>query len=222
MGVNEALAEIIGIMAKQFVKQLLDKFVPDPEVIKQHKHLQFLGDSLHQTNLWHLNRHSVAKAFAVGLFCAWIPLPMQMVFAAVGAIYFAAHIPLSVMLVWITNPITMPPLYYFAYRVGLFFMNSPVTEQRSDFSLGNVFAELGEVWQPFLLGCLILGVACASAGYFGIQYFWRAYITKKWAERKSRVVRADAFQCTYWRLSKNGVNGEVLLENARLANEEEV
>jgi uncharacterized protein (DUF2062 family) len=210
-------------MAKQIVKRLLDKFVPDPNVIKQHKHLQFLGDRLHETNLWHLNRHSVAKAFAVGLFCAWIPLPMQMVFAAVGAIYFAANIPLSVALVWVTNPITMPPLYYFAYRVGLLFTNSPVTEQSSDFSVGNVLSELGEVWQPFLLGCLILGVISSAVGYFGIQYFWRAHITKKWAEREKRAERVEPFQCTFWRLpSKNVPSRERPFESERLINEEEV
>jgi len=186
-------------MAKQLVKRLMDKLVPDPEVIKRHKHLQFLGDRLHEPNLWHFNRHSVAKAFAVGLFCAWIPLPMEMVFAAVGAVYFRSNIPLSVSLVWVTNPFTMPPLFYFAYRVGLLFTNGPVTEQSAEFSVGNILSELGDVWQPFLLGCLILGIVCSSAGYFGIQYFWRAYITKKWAERKHRLAKVNPFQCTFWR-----------------------
>jgi len=186
-------------MAKQLVKQLLDKLVPDPEVIKQHKHLRFLGDSLREPNLWHFNRHSVAKAFAVGLFCAWIPLPMQMVFAAVGAIYFRSNIPLSVALVWLTNPVTMPPLFYFAYRVGLLFTDGPVTEQSAEFSVGNVLSELGEVWQPFLLGCLIVGVVCSSAGYFGIHYFWRLHVTKKWAVRERRADRVNPFQCTFWR-----------------------
>jgi uncharacterized protein (DUF2062 family) len=207
-------------MAKQIVKRLLDKFVPDPDVIKQHKHLQFLGDRLHATNLWHLNRHSVAKAFAVGLFCAWIPLPTQMVLAAAGAVYFAANIPLSVALVWLTNPVTMPPLYYFAYRVGLVFTNSPATEQSADFSIGNVLTELDKVWQPFLLGCLILGVISSIAGYFGIQYFWRMHIVKKWAERVKRADRTEPFQCAFWRKGGAPVV-EKPLENERLVNEEE-
>jgi uncharacterized protein len=192
-------------MAKELIKKLLDKYVPDHDVIKQHKHLQFLGDSLHEPNLWHFNRHSVSKAFAVGLFCAWIPLPMQMVFGAIGAIIFGSNIALSVALVWVTNPVTMPPLFYFAYRVGLLFTNSPVTEESSDFSVVNIFSGLGDVWQPFLLGCFILGVICAAAGYLGVQYFWRAHINKKWDERKERVARLDPCQCSFWRKStKNG------------------
>ena len=72
-------------MAKEFIQKLLHKFIPDHDVIKQHKNLQFLGDKLHDPNLWHLNRRSVAMAFAVGLFGAWIPTPGQMAIAALGA-----------------------------------------------------------------------------------------------------------------------------------------
>lgn len=169
-------------MAKEFVKKLLDRYVPDPDIIKQHKSLQFLGDKLHQPNLWHLNRHSVALAFAVGLFCAWIPTPTQMAISAAVAIYFGANLPLSVILVWVTNPITMPPLFYFAYRVGIWFTNAPEIE----FSMSSLFS--GEIWEPFLLGCLIMGIVSSSAGYFGIHYFWRQYTQRKWDERREKRV----------------------------------
>jgi uncharacterized protein (DUF2062 family) len=165
-------------MAKHYIQKLLHKFVPDYDVIKRHKNLQFLGDKLHEPNLWHLNRHSVAKAFAIGLFCAWVPTPMQMVFAAAGAIYFRAHIPISVALVWITNPITMPPLFYFAYWVGLYFLEMPPAK----FSLDTLLS--GDILWPFLTGCFILGVICALVGYIGIDYSWRYQVEKKWVARK--------------------------------------
>lgn len=165
-------------MAKEFIQKLIHKFIPDHDVIKQHKSLQFLGDKLHEPNLWHLNRRSVAKAFAVGLFCAWIPTPTQMAFAAIGAIYFRSNIPLSVGLVWVTNPITMPPLFYFAYLVGLYFLNLP----SASFSLDALLS--GDILYPFLTGCLILGLVCSLAGYIGIDYFWRHHAQKKWTERQ--------------------------------------
>ena len=125
-------------MPKKRIQQLINKLIPDPDVIKRHKNLQFLGDKLHEPNLWHLNRRSIAMAFAVGLFCAWIPTPTQMAIAAAGAIYFSANLPLSVGLVWITNPITMPPLFYFAYKVGLWFMNQPASADDFEFSLSTM------------------------------------------------------------------------------------
>ena len=166
-------------MAKEFIQKMINKFIPDHDVIKQHKNLQFLGDRLLEPNLWHLNRRSVAKAFAVGLFCAWVPTPMQMIFGAIGAIYFRSNIPISVGLVWITNPVTMPPLFYFAYWVGLHVLNVPAAE----FSLDAILS--GDILGPFLTGCLVLGIICSSAGYFAINYFWRAHVTKKWAARKA-------------------------------------
>jgi uncharacterized protein (DUF2062 family) len=165
-------------MAKQFIQKLIHKFIPDHDVIKGHKSLQFLGEKLHEPNLWHLNRRSVGKAFAVGLFCAWIPTPTQMAFAAAGAIYFRANIPLSVGLVWVTNPVTMPPLFYFAYLVGLYFLHLPA----ADFSLDALLS--GDILFPFLTGCLILGLVCSVFGYMGIDYFWRYHAAKKWRARK--------------------------------------
>jgi uncharacterized protein len=165
-------------MAKEFIQKLIHKFIPDHDVIKDHKSLQFLGDKLHEPNLWHLNRRSVAKAFAVGLFCAWIPTPTQMAFAAIGAIYFRSNIPLSVGLVWVTNPVTMPPLFYFAYLVGLYFLHLPA----ADFSLDALLS--GDILFPFLTGCLIVGLICSLLGYIGIDYFWRYHVAKKWAARK--------------------------------------
>ncbi|MGR9014004.1 MAG: DUF2062 domain-containing protein [Gammaproteobacteria bacterium] len=177
-------------MPKKRIQQLIDKLIPDPEVIKRHKSLQFLGDKLHAPNLWHLNRRSIAMAFAVGLFCAWIPTPTQMAIAAAAAIYFSANLPLSVGLVWITNPITMPPLFYFAYRVGLLAMGQPSSADDFEFTLSTMLSGLGDIWQPFLLGCLILGILSSAAGYFGMKYYWQHRIAKKWRERKKKRLQA--------------------------------
>jgi len=49
-------------------KKLIKKYLPDPESLKKHKNLQFLGEKLQEPNLWHLNRRSISMAFAVGLF----------------------------------------------------------------------------------------------------------------------------------------------------------
>jgi uncharacterized protein (DUF2062 family) len=169
-------------------RELLKKYMPDPERIKNHKNLQFLGARLHDPNLWHLNRRSVSMAFAVGLFVAWIPSPTQMAMAAICAFYCRANLPIAVGLVWITNPITMPPLFYFAYLIGLNVLNLP----SGNFSLDAVLS--GDIVVPFLTGCLVLGILCSTGGYFGIQYFWHYNVMQRWQARKAR--RAQAKQQT--------------------------
>ena len=173
-------------MSKRYLEKLIQKHLPDPEVLITHKNLQFLGDKLRDPNLWHLSRRSVSMAFAVGMVAAWIPVPMQMVISAVGALYYRANLPIAVVLVWITNPITMPPLFYFAYRVGLWFMDRPSPAENFNFSLDGVMSGLGNTWEPFLLGCFIMGITCSAVTYFGVRYLWAQHAFKKWAERKEK------------------------------------
>jgi len=167
-------------------KKLIKKYMPDPEKLKQQKSLQFLGDRLHEPNLWHLNRSSVSLAFAVGLFAAWIPTPGQMAIAAVAAFYFRANLPISVALVWVTNPLTMPPMFYFAYVVGLWSLGESTPEEGFEFTLDSMMASLGDIGGPFLFGCLILGILSSAIGYFGMRLFWRYHVSQQWKSRKNR------------------------------------
>ena len=100
------------------MKKLLKRYSPNANDIKNHKHLGWLSEHLHNPSLWNFNRKSISRAFAVGLFFAFIPVPFQMLLAAPGAVIFGANLPLSIALVWITNPITMPAIYYGCYKLG--------------------------------------------------------------------------------------------------------
>lgn len=79
-------------MPRKFFK----RYSPDPKRIRDTPGLGFLGERLHQPNLWHFNRHSISKAFAIGLFCMWIPFPFQTLIAAACALLFVLtyHYPL--------------------------------------------------------------------------------------------------------------------------------
>ncbi|CAG7856062.1 hypothetical protein MCAMS1_00412 [biofilm metagenome] len=175
-------------MAKEFIQKIIQKVVPNPEVISQHKNLQFLGDRLKSPNLWHINRRSINAAIAIGLFFAWAPTPTQMAFAAAAAVYFRANLLVSVATVWVTNPITMPPLFYFAYRVGLHFAHRPAPADNFVFSLDGLWSGFGDVIGPFLLGCLLLGLMSSLAGYIAMDSFWRYQVSNKWEARKRKRV----------------------------------
>ncbi len=164
-------------------RRLLKKLMPDHRRIRNHKHLQCFGKLLHDPALWHLNRHSVAKAFAVGLFFAWVPVPFQMVLAAGGAILFHANLPLSVVLVWLTNPVTMAPMFYGAYKFGALLLGRELEHFEMELSFTWLAHEMSLVWEPFLLGCFAIGAVSALFGYFGIQIVWRHMVLKRWRKR---------------------------------------
>lgn len=160
--------------------------MPDPKKIKENRFLLLFGDLLHEPQLWHLNRYSASMAFGIGLFCAFIPLPFQMVIAAALAIMLRANLPLSVILCWITNPITIPPMFYFAYKVGTWVLGTAPGEFSFELSMDWLNNQLLPIWKPFLLGCLICAITAGVLGYYTIQLFWRYHVVMAWKARQQR------------------------------------
>ncbi len=167
-------------------KQFLRKFLPDPHKITQSKSLRIFGKWLHEPNLWHMNRKSVSLAFMVGFFVMWIPLPSQMIIATAAAILIRCNLPISVALVWLTNPITMPPMFYAAYLTGNWLLGLPPNGIEFEASFEWIAEEMSLIWQPFLLGCLVLGTLSSIAGFTGIRLLWRLHIVNYIKSKKQR------------------------------------
>ena len=165
-------------------RKLIQRYMPDHATIKRQKCLNCLGSWLHNPALWHLNRHSVAGAFFVGLSMAFVPVPFQMLLAATLAIIVHVNIPISVALVWLTNPLTMPPMFYFAYKVGQWLMGLPDHPMPFDgFSWSWLMHAFSYIWQPFLLGCAVVGLAAGVLGYLTVRIGWRLAVVYKWRRR---------------------------------------
>ena len=167
-------------------KKLIKRWMPDHQTIKSNKHLQIFGDLLHNPNLWHLNRKSISKAFAVGLFFAFMPLPFQMVLAAGMAIIVHANLPLAIALVWITNPITMPAIFYFCYLVGTWILNSPYQEFVFQPTWSWIVESVSTIGPALFVGSLVLGSLFSFLSYFTIQLIWRYSISRTWKKRQSK------------------------------------
>lgn len=164
------------------MKKFLQRYLPPIAQIKSHPSLQFLGKRLHDPNLWHFNRRSVAGGTAIGLFSAFVPIPLQMVLAALLAILFQVNLPLAATLVWITNPITAAPIFYFAYLLGSILLRIPYQPLELQLSSQSILATL----PPFLLGCMVLSTGSALIGYGLIKGLWRLQINRLWRNRGKR------------------------------------
>ena len=169
-------------MPRKFFKKLS----PDPHKIRKHRIVNLFGELLHDPNLWHLNRRSVAGALGIGCFFMWIPVPIQMYLAAATAIWLRTNLPLSVATVWITNPVTIPPVFYFCYLVGTWMLNTPPSEFEFELTFEWLSSELVRFWQPLLLGCFIVASSSALAGFLFIRLVWRYHIIQHIKERKLR------------------------------------
>jgi uncharacterized protein len=167
-------------------KKTLKSIMPSVARIREIRSLQFLGDWIYETNLWHINRYSASMAFFVGLLVAFMPIPGQMVVAALLALLMRCNLPLSVCLVWVTNPLTMPALFFMAYEVGALIINAPVAEVKFALSFHWLSHTLVSIWRPFLLGCLLCGLFFGCLGYFVVSMSWRWRVAVHWKERQRR------------------------------------
>jgi len=168
-------------MPKKFIK----RYLPHPEKIKNTKGFGLLGKWLHEPNIWHLNRQSVSKATIIGLFWMSIPIPGQMVTAALSAILFRANLPISVALVWISNPLTLGPIFYFNYVVGSLILGQEADENiQFQLSWDWLINVLGDLWLPLYLGSAVVGITLGLVAYLVIQILWRIHVINNWKNRK--------------------------------------
>jgi len=144
-----------------------------------------------------VNRHSVSKAVLVGLFFAFIPMPMQMLAVILMIPFFRFNVPLGVSLVWITNPVTMPFIFYGELIVGDIITFNPIT-QDLDFMVElftmnwfsmDFISRLMEIVVPMYIGALFCAVLFAVSGYYLVRYlWWRSVHNEKYEIKKDKFI----------------------------------
>ena len=160
------------------MKETLKRFSPKQEDIS----LGWLNEHLHNPDLWKWNKRTISKAFAIGLFCAFLPLPLHTLLAAALAVVFSSNILLSMGLVWINNPLTMVPIYYYIYKLGSYVIGIEIDQNfqfNIDYFMENFTSTVTAIW----VGGLIISTITAIVGYTAILaiYKYRAYQrVKRW------------------------------------------
>ena len=167
------------------------KHLPTREQLKNTRSLRFLGDHILDPNLWHFNRYSLSFAFLVGGFCTFLPVPFQSIPCVLLCIWIRCNIPVAVVVVWISNPITMGPMMYFAYRVGGRLLQQAPEYSPLDPSFEWFMNQLSDIWQPLIVGCLFCGLVTGVTGFVAVRvyYRWRIhrYKLRKLGERATRI-----------------------------------
>lgn len=122
---------------------------------------RWLGDHIFLPCLWKPERASVASGVGVGLFCAMLPIPFQMVPAGLAAFFCRVNIPAAVTSVWVTNPLTWPVILFWQYKLGAAMIGGGAGVEGG-----------GEGLLALVLGCLVTGVFAGVAGWLSCQLLW--------------------------------------------------
>lgn len=175
------------------------RFLPDPQTLRGHRALRWLGPTLHHPRLWHVNRRGIAMGLAVGVFFGLLMPVAQILFAAVAALVLRANIPAAVGSTLITNPVTFAPVYYAAYHLGAWMLGHadvPLAEvdlehvaAKTETGLALWMDRLATVGPPLALGLLTLAVSLSVLIYFAVHWAWRLRIMRAWQRRRARRPR---------------------------------
>lgn len=168
------------------LRSFFKKLLPEPHHVRDHQHLRWLGARLHDPDLWHLSRRSTAGGVATGLFIAFLPVPLHMVLASIAAFFFRVNLPLAALMTWTSNPLTFPPILLFAYKLGVILLQKHPEHVHLQFTLGNLQKIYTMVWEPLLLGCLLLAFLSSLIGYLAVSMAWRVAVLKKLGARRLR------------------------------------
>jgi len=129
-----------------------------------------------------VNRKMVARAVLVGMFIAMIPMPMQMLAVMAVAPFFRFNVPIGVSLVWITNPFTMPVIYYIEYITGNFLL---MQEGVHDINLSMQWFldNMADIAIPLYVGTAFYSLVFSIGGYYLINWLWKLSVH---SEKKKR------------------------------------
>ncbi|MBF0170650.1 MAG: DUF2062 domain-containing protein [Nitrospinae bacterium] len=139
--------------------------LPDRERVARSFLFRRFGAPLLANQLWRWERGPVAAGMAMGLFVAATPTLGQMVIVAMLALRFKTNLPVALAACWITNPVTMPFIYYGEFLLGAAVAARFGAQPPAGVSPETVVAGGGMIVAMVLLGSALVAPASALVGY---------------------------------------------------------
>ncbi len=140
---------------------------------------------LHDNRLWGTRRKSVVPALALGLFIAFLPFPGHFLTAALAALALKVNIPVAALATIVVNPLTVYPAFRYAYLVGASLLSIEPGPFSFELSFDWLTHTAVSVWQPLLLGSVLIGAIVALIGAVLLDGLWR-YSVHDYKSRKRK------------------------------------
>jgi hypothetical protein len=170
-------------------KGWLRRHIPTRETIDSYRLLRPFAKQLRQPNLWHLNHRSVPRGIALGLGVGVIIPFMHTIVASILAIPLRANVALAAAFTLVVNPLTIPPMYFAAYRIGRWELHhdaivDPAAAEQASSELGRFLFWIHHASGPIALGILTISASAALTGYVVSAVGWRLWLRSKWRRRR--------------------------------------
>ena len=120
------------------------------------------------------NRRMVSRAVLIGLFIAFIPMPFQMLAVLAFVPFFRFNVIIGLAMCWLSNPFTMPPMYYMEYITGSFFLGTEI--QPVEMTVEWFSENIDKIFIPLYTGTLFYSVFCSLLAFWAVNHFWKGSV----------------------------------------------
>ena len=134
-----------------------------------------------------INRKSISRGVLVGLFWGFVPMPMQMLAVLAITPFIKFNVPIAITMVWLSNPITMPFMYYMEYQTGNFLLGNE-SLKNAELSLDWFSTNWDKIIVPLYVGTIPYAVGVSASIYFIINRLWIDSVNKEKSHRKRRFL----------------------------------
>lgn len=148
--------------------------------------------------------HAIALGVALGTFVAYLPIVgIQMVLSAAVAWMIRANVAASLAPAWITNPVSIVPIFFGLYILGGIFTGDAMSYGEmaslvkqineagitSFDGISQTIDLMGQVWWPMMIGGTIVGSLNALLFYWLTKLFVRRYQARRAARKAQWVLK---------------------------------
>jgi len=135
-----------------------------------------------------VNRKAISRGVFIGLFWGFVPMPMQMLAVLAITPFLKFNVPIAITMVWLSNPITMPFMYYMEYQTGNFLLGNEGLDN-IELTLDWFSNNWDRIVAPLYVGTIPYSLGVSGIIYFIINKLWIDSVKKETSRRKKRFLR---------------------------------
>lgn len=139
---------------------------------------------------FNVNRKMISKGVLVGLFWGFIPMPMQMLAVVMSTPFVRFNIFIAISMVWLSNPITMPFMYYMEYLTGSFILGLEGIEGM-ELTIQWFSDNIKNIFLPLYVGTAFYSVFASTFFYALTNCLWIRSVKKEKETRAGRRKRSN-------------------------------
>jgi uncharacterized protein (DUF2062 family) len=132
------------------------------------------------------NRKAITRGLSIGAFWALIPMPMQMAGVMALTPFVKFNVPLAIAVVWLSNPLTYPIMFYVEYITGNFLLQQNGVEH-IEMTMQWFKDNWDIIASALYTGAFFYAIVVNAFMYAFTNYLWIRSVKKERTKKNSKI-----------------------------------